>query len=98
MTNNSTVSSQRNQQKSVAEDEIDLSELFQNVLEGKWFIVFFTFMISMLTFIYAYGQVPIYQANTLLRVEEQKASVPGLDNFSSLLGGGIKLLCLQRLS
>ena len=86
MTNNSTVSSQRNQQKSITEEEIDLSELFQNILKGKWFIVFFTFIIFILTFIYAYGQVPIYQANTLLRVESQKASIPGLDNFESLLG------------
>jgi tyrosine-protein kinase Etk/Wzc len=90
MTNSSPIFSQKDQQKTapIEEEEIDLLEIFHNIQKNKWFILFFTFFVSIIVFIYAYGKPPIYQANTLLRVESKKASIPGLDDFENLLGGG----------
>jgi tyrosine-protein kinase Etk/Wzc len=71
----------------VDDDEIDLLSLLQNILQGKWLILFFTFSAFIIAFIYAYGQPPIFEANTLLRVEAQKSTIPGLDDLASLSGG-----------
>ena len=38
----------------------------------------------MIAFIVAYGQVPVYKADALLRVESQKAAIPSLDEIAGL--------------
>ena len=66
------------------EDEIDLLDLLHTILNGKWIILFFILMSSVLAFIYAYGQTPIYKADALLRVEGEKSTIPSIDDLVGL--------------
>jgi len=65
-------------------DEFSLSELIDNLLIHKWTIIICTTLVFTASFIYAYGQPPIYKANSLLRVESQKPIVPGLEDLMKL--------------
>ncbi len=67
-----------------SEDYIDLVEVAHIVLQGKWLILFFILIASIIAFIYAYGQSPVYKADALLRVESKKATIPGLDELAGL--------------
>ena len=67
-------------------DYINLLDVAHTIRQGKWLILFFTLISSLLAFIYTYGQSPIYKADTLLRVESQKAGIPGIDDLASLMG------------
>ena len=75
---NQTVLPQQN------EDYIDLLELAHTILQGKWLILFFVLIASIIAFVYAYGQSPIYKADALLRVESQKATIPGIEDLAGL--------------
>ncbi len=54
------------------EDEIDLRELLKTILKYKKFIVLFTFMVTLLTVIYAYMATPIYEAKALIEIGSYK--------------------------
>lgn len=66
------------------EDEIDLLELLHAISQGKWLILFITIIASIVSYIYAYGQTPIYKADALLRVEPQKATIPNIEDLVGL--------------
>ena len=77
--NNQSVNSDR-------DDEIDLLELVFTALQGKWTILLFALISTLLAFIYAYGKPPVYKADALLRVESSKAAIPGLEDLAGLTG------------
>ena len=60
--------------KLLAEDEIDLRELFKTIWAKKVFIAIFTFVITVLAAIYAYTKTPIYEAKVLVEIGEYKTS------------------------
>ena len=66
------------------DDEIDLLDLLYTILNGKWIILLFTVISTVLAFIYAYGQTPIYKADALLRVEGEKSTIPSIDDLVGL--------------
>ncbi len=66
------------------DDEIDLHELIGTLLEGKWLIFLITILFLFFSFIYAFGQVPIYKADSLLQVEAQKGGIPGIEELAGL--------------
>lgn len=70
-----------------ASEEIDITEIIHTILQGKWLILLFSLLSFSIAFIYYYGQVPIYKANTLIRVESQEKTIPGLDELTSLTAG-----------
>ncbi len=57
---------QKNEQ--TIEDEIDLKELFNTLVEKKYFIAIFTMVISVLAAIYAYTKTPIYEVKSIVRI------------------------------
>jgi len=58
---------------------VNYSRLFKALWRGKLFI-FLAFLVgAMISFVYAYSQYPIYRADSLLRVESQKATIPGIE-------------------
>ncbi len=69
-----------------ADDEIDLLELVFTALQGKWTILAFTLISTLLAFLYAFGSPTVYKADSLLRVEDSKASIPGLEDLAGLTG------------
>jgi len=67
------------------EDEIDLLGLLDVLLEAKWLVASVTAAALLLGGSYAYLSRPVYQANTLLQVEDTKSGAAGaLGEASSL--------------
>lgn len=52
----------------VAEDEIDLRELFKTIWNKRWFIIVFTAIITILAIVYALMKTPIYEVKSNVRV------------------------------
>ena len=68
------------------DDEIDLLQLVHTIWNGKWLILLFTLIATLLAFVYAFGQSPIYKADALLQVESQKSAIPGIEDIAGLGG------------
>ena len=63
----------------VDEEELDLGDLIGVVVENRWLIIAITFAALMLGGFRAFTAVPIYQADGLLQVEENKPGLTSLD-------------------
>ena len=70
------------------DDEINLLELLDVVLDSRWLIAAVTALALLLGGGYAFLSTPIYEANTLIQVEESK---PGSGAASSALGEAASL-------
>ena len=70
-----------------AEDEIDLGDLIAVVLQAKWLIIAITLGAFFLGGAYAVLSTPIYRADGLLQVEDQKSGLGSLDISELLLEG-----------
>ena len=81
--NNQVNSSTANQND---EDEINLLELINTIVSGKWVIALSTLFALSLAIIFAFGQQPIYKSDALLQVEKKKAAIPGIDDITGLGG------------
>jgi tyrosine-protein kinase Etk/Wzc len=66
------------------DDEIDLAQLIDLLVGGKWIILAATVIAVAAGALYAFTAQPIYRGDILLQVEKQQASIPGL---SELMGG-----------
>ena len=75
------------------DDEIDLRELFNVLLEGKWIIVSLTAFASIIAVIYSLSLPNIYQSNTMLVPVNSSSSISGaLGSYGGLAGlAGISL-------
>jgi tyrosine-protein kinase Etk/Wzc len=73
------------------DDEIDLLELFHTLLSGKWQIISMAILSLLLALVYAFGQEPIYKADTLMQVESQKKGIPGLEDLAGLGGDDVSV-------
>lgn len=59
-------------------------EIVHTMKQGKWSILFFILLSTFLAAIYAYGQLPVFKADTSLRIETAKASIPGIDELTGI--------------
>ncbi|MEE9326122.1 MAG: polysaccharide biosynthesis tyrosine autokinase [Cocleimonas sp.] len=74
-------------------DIVNYSQLAKTILRGKWFILLACLIGALVSFLYAYGQEPTYRADALLRVESQKATIPGIE----ALGGASPLVYTELI-
>ncbi|MBY5937652.1 polysaccharide biosynthesis tyrosine autokinase [Marinobacter nauticus] len=65
-------------------DEVDLMALLGNLWDGRWRIAAITVLITAIGVFYALIQVPIYQANALIQIEDNKGVLPGMEDVSEL--------------
>ncbi|QBJ61958.1 Wzz/FepE/Etk N-terminal domain-containing protein [Pseudoalteromonas sp. DL-6] len=88
MENNSNNLNQVNMpmQNNIADDEIDLRELFTAIWQGKWIIVAITTLFAVASVIYAINQPNIYQSEALLAPAEQEQQ-GGLGALAGQFGG-----------
>ncbi|EGR0524521.1 LPS O-antigen length regulator [Vibrio cholerae] len=70
----------------MADDEIDLRELFIALWKGKWIIIATTFIFAVGAVLYALSQPNIYKADALLAPAESSGS-GGLAKMAGQLGG-----------
>ncbi len=73
-------------QRPLADDEIDLLELFTTLWRGKWIIIAFTFVFAIGSVIYALGLPNIYKAEAVLAPSEE-SSGSSLAAMAGQLGG-----------
>ncbi len=66
------------------ENEVDLSQIINTIWSNKLTILLFTILTALLSFVYAYGKTPIYEANVLLQVESKNAKIPGFEQLAGL--------------
>ena len=64
------------------EDEIDLLALVGALLDQRWTILSTTAIAAGIAILYAVLATPIYEAGSMLQVEEKSASLPGLEELS----------------
>ncbi|MCK8104690.1 Wzz/FepE/Etk N-terminal domain-containing protein [Pseudoalteromonas sp. 2CM36K] len=89
MENNSNNLNQANtpmQNPNIADDEIDLRELFAVIWQGKWLIIAITALFAVASVIYAINQPNIYKSEALLAPAEQEGS-GGLAGLAGQFGG-----------
>ncbi len=70
----------------IADDEIDLKELFTAIWQGKWVIIATTFVFAVASVVYALSLPNIYKADALLAPAESSNS-GGLSQMAGQLGG-----------
>jgi uncharacterized protein involved in exopolysaccharide biosynthesis len=77
-----------NQNCEMQEDEIDLKELFATIYAGRYFIVVFVFISTLLTLVYVLSKPNVYTVQTVLIPIERKsgASLGGLGALASMAG------------
>ena len=81
-----------NQAHYIEEDEIDLRELWQTILAGKWIIISITFLVVVLTFVYVLKLANEYKSEAVLIPSEQSSqglgSLGGLAAMAGISVGG----------
>lgn len=73
-------------QNNIADDEIDLRELFAVIWQGKWLIIAITALFAVASVIYAINQPNIYKSEALLAPAEQEGG-GGLSALAGQFGG-----------
>jgi uncharacterized protein involved in exopolysaccharide biosynthesis len=88
MENNSNNLNQANMpmQNNIADDEIDLRELFSAIWQGKWVIIAITTLFAVASVFYAINQPNIYKSEALLAPAEQDQQ-GGLGALAGQFGG-----------
>ena len=88
MENNSNNLNQANMpmQNNIADDEIDLRELFAVIWQGKWIIIAITALFAVASVFYAINQPNIYKSEVLLAPAEQEGG-GGLSALAGQFGG-----------
>ena len=66
------------------EPEIDFRGGISTILSGMWLILFFTIVFMLLSIVYATSINTLYQGNLLLKVEPQKAGIPGVEVLAGI--------------
>ncbi|TMO22088.1 Wzz/FepE/Etk N-terminal domain-containing protein [Pseudoalteromonas sp. S4741] len=74
------------QNPNIADDEIDLRELFAVIWQGKWIIIAITALFAVASVVYAINQPNIYKSEALLAPAEQEGG-GGLSALAGQFGG-----------
>ena len=68
--------------KSSSEDEVDLKKIFILFVDYKWILLKVAIICALLGLAYHHFQQPIYEAKSLVQVEEKSSAVTGVSNFA----------------
>ncbi len=77
------------------DDIISLREIFHVLTTHKWSIIGFTFAVTLITTLIVFKLTPIYQATTLLQIEQEQAKVVSIEEVYGIDGGGDSYLNTQ---
>ena len=84
--NNYMQKNERGHAYQIADEEIDLRELFSAIWQGKWKIIIITFLFTVVSVFYAINQPNIYKSEALLAPAEQEKN-GGLGGLAGQFGG-----------
>ena len=81
-----TGSNELNTLTKVADDEIDLFELWAGLLEEKWVVFFSTLTVLIIAATYAFTAKPVFQASAVLQVQQiiQTSETATVNNVSEM--------------
>jgi len=71
----------------VADDEVDMVELFGTVVEHRWLIAAITVATVLLGAAYLFVTPPVYRVDGLLQVEDKQSGIGGLEEMTALFSG-----------
>ncbi len=71
-----------------ADDELDLSRLWGVLVDGKWWVLAATVFFALCGAAYTLLVTPTFQADALLQVEDQNATLPGLSDLTEMFDSG----------
>ncbi|MRI34307.1 lipopolysaccharide biosynthesis protein [Endozoicomonas sp. OPT23] len=77
------------------DDVISLREIFHVLTSHKWAIIGFTFAVTLIATLVVFSLTPIYQATTVLQIEQEQAKVVSIEEIYGLEGGGDSYLNTQ---
>ena len=74
----------QNRPDTQASQEIDLMALLGALIDRKYFIIALTAVFMAVGVVYAVFSTPVYQATSMIQVEENGGSVPGFDDMAGM--------------
>lgn len=77
------------------EDIIDLREIFHVLNSHRWAIVGFTFAVTLVAILVVFSMTPIYQATSILQIEQEQAKVVSIEEMYGIEGGSDSYLNTQ---
>ncbi len=95
---NVPISSQPQNAIEEGEDEINLGEILATLLEFKWLIIAVTTLSVLMGAAWLYVATPIYKADGLLQIEDQKsAGLTALAELQPLMGESVSVQAQQEI-
>ncbi|GAA0691877.1 exopolysaccharide regulatory tyrosine autokinase VpsO [Marinobacterium maritimum] len=79
----------------LADDEIDLLQLWHTIWRRKWSIITLTLVVMMLTTLVVLSLTPIYRAASTMLIEQKSAKVVSIEDMYGLEGGSSEYLQTQ---
>jgi tyrosine-protein kinase Etk/Wzc len=79
-----TAVNKQNTNQQTANQEIDLMALVCALIDRKYFIIAVTTLFMLAGIVFAMFSTPVYQATSMIQVEETGGSVPGLDDMAGM--------------
>ncbi|MFK0569751.1 GumC family protein, partial [Endozoicomonas sp.] len=77
------------------EDIIDLREIFHVLNSHRWAIVGFTLAVTLIAILVVFSMTPIYQATSILQIEQEQAKVVSIEEMYGIEGGSDSYLNTQ---
>ncbi|WP_067583082.1 GumC family protein [Endozoicomonas ascidiicola] len=77
------------------EDIIDLRQIFHVLNSYRWAIAGFTLAVSLIAIMVVFSVTPIYQATTVLQIEQEQAKVVSIEEMYGIDGGSDSYLNTQ---
>ena len=68
----------------VDEEDLNLSDLIGVIIENRWLIIGITVVAILIGGFHAFTAAPIYEADSLLQVEEKKSGLANLDGATMM--------------
>lgn len=97
MTNNTKAMDNYQQNQKENEFDLDLNELLDTLVDGKWLIISITLAVLALGMAKAFLDRPIYRADAMLQLDERSRALPGLESLADLLSDKSSVLAEVEL-
>ena len=76
----------KTEQESSALKEIDIHQLFAEIIAAKWFVVITVIVFFILGLLYAVTRSPTYQTSALIQMNKSNESMSNISSLASLMG------------
>ncbi|MGO0308832.1 GumC family protein [Endozoicomonas acroporae] len=96
MTTETKPASPPSQARALQDDDIiDLRQIFHVLNSHRWAILGFTFAVTLVAILVVFSMTPIYQATSVLQIEQEQAKVVSIEEIYGIEGGNDSYLNTQ---